>query len=111
MLADAATVIQAIGTAAGALLAGVAAVVAAWARREATRAKQQTQTGNGTTIGATVARVQAQLAEQRPLMEWARMRRASELLGVDQPTADEVHHAESVLRGSIDEPPRPERPA
>lgn len=108
-------VITAIGTACAAVAGGAAALIAAWAKREATRAKDeaavtkdQTATGNGSTLGTTVARIQSELAEQRPLLEWARLRRASELTGIHSPSVEEVHFAEELLHGSIDDSPKGE---
>lgn len=92
------------------IVAGIAAagsIVAAWlssrTRQESRQTKEQVTPTNGTTLAATVTKLEAQVAESRPLLEWARLKRAEELLGKPAGDLADLHRAEAILHGSIDE--------
>ncbi len=69
----------------------------------ASKAREQTDTLNGTPLGPTVTRIEGQLAELRPLLEWARLKRAEELLGRKVNEQADVHRAEAILHGKMEE--------
>ncbi len=118
-LADAAAVITAIGAAIAATLAGTATLIAALNRRDVRKTREQTAPTNGASLSTEISqsrneahdvrgeildrveKLTAELAEQRPLIEWARLRRAQELGAPATPTPDDVHKAESQLHRGI----------